>query len=216
MASGAESAPTATTTDSAAEPIAETTIKTLPLNKLTQQSARVGVFDVIVAFPQKTTRSYLYNGQPRTSHSFKALLVDINNAKEYILADIHGPGATASKVNALEARFTHGLAFRMSKVHFAENVSRTYNSTRFSLVVSFKETLFSPLLAGPGMPEGPEPSIPIASAMDVDSEQCFDVIGLVKEVGELGNGGVSGGETRVRVQVKLEMASRKAMAIGVP
>ena len=53
-----------------------------------------------------------------------------------MLGDAHGKGMTETKLTQLKERFKPGLVFHMSKIEFASNVNRQYNSAPKSEVIS--------------------------------------------------------------------------------
>ena len=67
----------------------------LPVSHLTAQSARVGLWEVMIWNPKDTTHEYLWEGKQKTSHGFQCTLISTNDPKEYVLADSHGKGMTA-------------------------------------------------------------------------------------------------------------------------
>ena len=100
----------------------------LPLSHLTAQSARVGLWEVMIWNPKDTTHEYLWEGKQRTSHGFQCTLISTKDPKEYVLADSHAKGMTAQITKALLAKFKPGLVFSMSKVVLAEYSKRQCNS----------------------------------------------------------------------------------------
>ena len=204
-----------TSTSGAAKPAGSggggTERKFMPLSHLTAQSARIGLWEVVIHEPAATSRKYLWEGKQRTSYSFQCKLVCCTDPTQYILADSHGKGITETKTKELEAKFKHGLVFAMSKVALAENMKRQYNSTPKSEVVCMARTKFDPVLAvGAGKPKMPEPPVPLAASMSIDREQQFDVLALIEGITETAPGGqLAGGQRRGRCTVTLIDGSKK-------
>ena len=90
--------------------------KFLPLSHLTAQSARFGLWEVMIFNPTPTKRQYLYGKEQRTSFNFQCMLVSTADPSQYVLGDSHGKGMTAQKLTYLENTFKPGLVFSMSKV----------------------------------------------------------------------------------------------------
>ena len=179
--------------------------KFLALSLLTEQSRRLETahWEVAIYHPKLIHREYTYQGKQRISHGFQCMLVSTADPTQYVLGDSHGKGITEQKAKEMEKTFKEGLVFQMTKVAFATNLSQQYNNTPKTEVVSMQNTTWISVLSSANKPTKPEPGIPIAASIDMGREQLFDALALVAEVGPVGNGGMSGGQARVRVQVKL-------------
>ena len=185
--------------------------KLSPLNHLTAQSARFGLWEVAVFKPSSTARQYVWDGKPRTSYHFQCMLVSTADPTQYVLGDSHGKGVTEEKTNQLKAKFKEGLVFRMSKVVLATNVNQQYNNTPKTEVVSMQNTTWNAVLSSGAKIMKPQPGIPIAASMGIGREQLFDALALVREVGDMASGGqTKTNVARVRVQVKLTDGSKNA------
>ena len=179
-----------------------------PLVHLTKNSARFFVCEVMVYNPTARTRKYIFQSQERTSHHFQCLLVSTADPSQYLLGDAHGKGMNEAKLKHLKERFKPGLVFQMSKIQFATNVSRQYNSAPKSEVISMTSTTWSPVLVSVGKPNMPEPAIPIVKSMEIEQEQAFDALALVQKVSEaLPGGKISTGQQRLRCNVVLNDGS---------
>ena len=153
----------------------------------------------------------MFQSQERTAHHFQCLLVSTDDPRQYMLGDAHGKGMTETKLKQLTDRFKAGLVFHMSKIEFASNVNRQYNSAPKSEVISMLNTTWSPVLVSVGKPNMPEPAIPIVKSMDIEQEQAFDALALVQKVSEaLPGGKTPKGQQRVRCQVVLNDGSEHA------
>ena len=184
--------------------------KFLPLSHLTAQSARIGLWEVMIFNPTARKRSYLYGKETRTSYNFQCMLVSTADPSQYVLGDSHGKGMSAEKLNHLENTFKPGLVFSMSKVVFAENEKQQYNSAPKTEIVSMVNTTFSAILVSAGKPKMPEPAIPVAASMGIGREQQFDAMALVRQITPTANGGTtSNGQRRVRCTVTLVDGSKK-------
>ena len=85
------------------------TRKFLPLSHLTAQSARVGVWKVMVWKPVDISRTYPWEGNLRKSQGIKCILISIDDPKQYILADSHGKGMTEQNTQALLKKLQHDI-----------------------------------------------------------------------------------------------------------
>ena len=180
-----------------------------PLAHLTKNSARFLVCEVLVYHPTARSRKYMYQSQERTAHHFQCLLVSTKDPCQYMLGDAHGTGMTQTKLKQLTDRFKQGLVFHMSKIQFASNVNRQYNSAPKSEVISMLNTTWSPVLVSVEKPNMPEPAIPIVKSMDIEQEQAFDALALVQKVSEaLPGGKTPTGQQRMRCQVVLNDGSK--------
>ena len=177
----------------------------LPLSHLNAQSARVGSWEVKVWEPKDISRDYLWQGQQRRTHGFQCTLVSTKDPKEYILATSHGKGVTAQMTKAFVDRFKHGLVFAMSKVVLAENSKRQYNSAPKAETVCVRLTRFDPVLLSTDTNFAmPEPFVPIAESMNINTEQHFEALGLIQEISETApRGQLNDGKTRLRFTVSL-------------
>ena len=102
---------------SAAQPPASDGVRKFsPLSHLTAQSARFGLWEVMIFNPKPIKRPYMYGKEKRTSYNFQCMLVSTADPSQYILGDSHGKGMSAEKLNYLENTFKPGLVFAMSKV----------------------------------------------------------------------------------------------------
>ena len=192
---------------SAAKPAAKFT----PLSHLTAHSARFGLWEVMVFNPIASEREYIWDKQQRTSYTFQTKLVSTADPTQYMLGDSHGKGMNKAKLKQLKDKFKHGLVFHMSKVVFADNTKKQYNSTPKSEVVSMLNTTWSPVLGSAGKPIMPEPGIPIVASMGINSEQQFDALALIQEVSASNSGGrTRAGQERVRCQIILNDGSRNS------
>jgi len=190
--------------DSAAKPVA----KFSPLSHLTAQSARFLITEVMIFNPVGSKREYMWNSQKRTAYSFQCMLVSTADSTQYMLGDSHGQGMNEAQLNRLKDKFQPGLVFHMSKVVFANNTNKQYNSTPKSEVVSMMSTTWSPVLGSAGKPKMAEPSIPIVESMGINSEQQFDALALIQEVSQMSPGGrTKDGRDRVRCQILLNDGS---------
>ena len=181
-----------------------------PLAHLTKSSARFIVCEVMVFHPTARSRKYMYQSQERTSHHFQCLLVSTADPSQYMLGDAHGKGMNETKLKQLEERFKPGLVFHMSKIEFASNVNRQYNSAPKSEVISMLNTTWSPVLVSVGKPNMPEPAIPIVKSMEIEQGQNFDALALVQKVSEsLPGGKTFTGQQRLRCSVLLNDGSTK-------
>ena len=184
--------------------------KFLPLSHLTAQSARIGLWEVMIFNPTARKRSYLYGKETRTSYNFQCMLVSTADPSQYVLGDSHGKGINAEKLKHLQEKFKPGLVFSMSKVVLAENMKQQDNSAPKSEIVSMINTTFSPMLVSVEKPKIPEPAIPVAASMGIGREQQFDALALIQQVSTIGNGGTtSSGQRRVRCTVTLIDGSKK-------
>ena len=119
-------------------------------------------------------------------------------------------GVNAQVLQRLKDRFQPGNVFHMSKPMFADNVKQQYNSTPKSEVVSMVNTTFTPVLSSAGKPRMPEPAIPVAASMSIDTEQQFDALALIQNITEMAPGGqTAGGQRRVRCKITLIDGSKK-------
>ena len=181
-----------------------------PLTHLTAQSARFGLWEVMIYNPLARTREYIYNKEKRISHHFQCMLVSTTDPTQYVLGDSHGIGMNAQKLQQLESKFKAGLVFEMSKVAFADNTNRQYNSAPKTEVVSMAKTTFSPILVSAGKPSMPEPAIPVGASMNIGREQNFDALALIHDITEMKPGGTnSTGQKRVRCTITLIDGSTK-------
>lgn len=182
-----------------------------PLSHLTAQSARIGLWEMMIYNPTATSRTYLWEGKQRTSHAFQCMLLSTADPTQYILANSHGKGITEQKTKELAAKFKHGLVFTMRKVVLADNTKRQYNSAPKTEVVCMAKTTFDPVLVvSAGKPNMPEPAIPIAASMCIHREQHFDVLALIQDITESSPGGqLPSGQRRVRCAVTLIDGSKK-------
>ena len=205
-------------TDSIAKPgdssdetgsVAKPATNVSPLAYLTKNSARFLVCEVLIYHPTARSREYMYQSQERTAHHFQCLLVSTSDPSQYMLGDAHGKGMTEAKLKQLKERFKPGLVFHMSKIEFASNVNRQYNSAPKSEVISMLNTTWSPVLVSVGKPNMPEPAIPIVKSIEIEQEQTFDALALVQKVSESFPGGkTSTGQHRLRCQVVLNDGSK--------
>ena len=125
-----------------------------------------------------------------------------------MLGDAHGKGLTETKLKQMKERFRPGLVFHMSKIEFASNVNRQYNSAPKSEVISMLNTTWSPVLVSVGEPNMPEPAIPIVASLDIEGNQMFDGLALVQHVSNVPPGGTTRtGQRRVRCSVVLNDGS---------
>ena len=194
----------------AQSPASDAAKKFSPLLHLTAQSARFGLWEVMIFNPTPNKRQYLYGKEQRTSFNFQCMLVSTADPSQYVLGDSHGKGMTAQKLTYLENTFKPGLVFSMSRVAFADNAKQQYNSAPKTEVVSMTNTTFSPMLVSAGKPKMPEPAIPVAASMGISSEQQFDAMALIQHITPMANGGVtSTGQRRVRCTITLIDGSRK-------
>ena len=143
-----------------------------PLAHLTKNSARFLVCEVLVYHPTARSRKYMYQSQERTAHHFQCLLVSTNDPCQYMPGDAHGKGMTETRLKQLKERFKPGLVFHMSKIEFASNVNRQYNSAPKSEVISMLNTTWSPVLVSVGKPNMPEPAIPIVFLWRSKRSRC--------------------------------------------
>ena len=139
--------------------------KFLPLSHLNAQSARVGLWEVMIHNPKETSHTYLWDGQERKTHGFQCTLVSTQDPRQYILADSHGKGMTESITKALAAKFQPGLVFSMSKVVLYTKVAQK------SATVCMRQTKFDPVLAiSAGKPDVPEPPVPSAASTCTETQ----------------------------------------------
>ena len=142
--------------------------KFLPLSHLNAQSARVGLWEVMIHNPKENSHTYLWDGQERKTHGFQCTLVSTQDPRQYILADSHGKGMTESITKALAAKFQPGLVFSMSKVVLITTTKRQFNSDCMHVMratVCMRQTKFDPVLAiSAGKPDVPEPPAPSAAS----------------------------------------------------
>ena len=139
--------------------------KFLPLSHLNAQSARVGLWEVMIHNPKENSHSYLWDGQERKTHGFQCTLVSTQDPRQYILADSHGKGMTESITKALAAKFQPGLVFSMSKVVLYTKVAQK------SATVCMRQTKFDPVLAiSAGKPDVPEPPVPSAASTCTETQ----------------------------------------------
>ena len=162
-------------TSSAAKPVGSSadnnTRKFLPLSHLNEQSARVGLWEVMIYNPKESSHTYLWEGKERKSHGFQCTLVSTQDPRQYILADSHGKGMTESITKALAAKFQSGLVFSMSKVVLTTNTKRQFNSAPKSATVCMRQTKFDPVLAiSAGKPDVPEPPVPSAASTCTETQ----------------------------------------------
>ena len=184
--------------------------KFLPLSHLTAQSARIGLWEVMIFNPTARKRSYLYGKETRTSYNFQCMLVSTADPSQYVLGDSHGKGINAEKLKHLQEKFKPGLVFSMSKVVLAENMKQQDNSAPKSEIVSMINTTFSPMLVSVEKPKIPEPAIPVAASMGIGREQQFDALALIQQISAIAHGGTtSNGQRRVRCTVTLVDGSQK-------
>ena len=179
--------------------------KQLPLSHLNAQSARVFNGEVLIWNPTDVSHTYLWGKKTRHSYGFQCLLVSTADPTQYILADSHGKGMTEAITKSLVAKFKTGLIFNMHNVVLAQNVKRRYNNAPKAEVACMRQTKFEPVLAvGAGKPVMPEPPVPIAACMGIDSEQHFDVLAMIQDISEAAPGGqLKDGRLRVRCTVTL-------------
>lgn len=179
-----------------------------PLSHLTAQSARFGMWEVVIFNPIDRTRNYLWNKEQRTSYNFQCMLVSTEDPKQYVLADNHGRGMNAKNLQTLKDKFKPGLVFHMSKVVFAENTKQQYNSAPKTEVVNMLSTTWSSVLNSAGKPKMPEPAIPVAACMGIEREQQFDALALIQDISDMSNGGqTTTGQARVRCKIVLNDGS---------
>ena len=95
--------------------------KLLPLSHMNAQSARVGLWEVMIWKPKDTAHSYLCEGNEKTSHGFQCTLISTQDPSQYILADSHGQGMTEQKTKALLEKIKPGFVFTMSSVALVAN-----------------------------------------------------------------------------------------------
>ena len=139
--------------------------KFLPLSHLNAQSARVGLWEVMIHNPKENSHTYLWDGQERKTHGFQCTLVSTQDPRQYILADSHGKGMTESITKALAAKFQPGLVFSMSKVVLYTKVAQK------SATVCMRQTKFDPVLAIiAGKPDVPEPPVPSAASTCTETQ----------------------------------------------
>ena len=139
--------------------------KFLPLSHLNAQSARVGLWEVMIHNPKENSHTYLWDGQERKTHGFQCTLVSTQDPRQYILADSHGKGMTESITKALAAKFQPGLVFSMSKVVMYTKVAQK------SATVCMRQTKFDPVLAiSAGKPDVPEPPVPSAASTCTETQ----------------------------------------------
>ena len=151
-----------------------------PLSHLTTQSARFGVWEVVIFNPTARTREYMWGSEKRTGYYFQCTLVSPADPTQYALGDSHGKGMNETKLNQLKHKFRPGLVFHMSKVVFAQNMKQQYNSAPKTEVVDMLNTTWSPVLVTAGKPKMPEPAIPVAASMGIEREQHFDALALIQ------------------------------------
>ena len=101
---------------------AEITIS--PLAHLTSQSAAFGLWEVLIFAPDTTEREYMYQGNKRTSYSFRCLLVSTKEPTQYVLGESRGKGMTPQVLKEMVERFKQGLVFHMTKPSFVSNVKQ--------------------------------------------------------------------------------------------
>ena len=133
-------APKAANTSSAAKPAGSSAEKSgalgdvtnqrklLPLSHLNAQSARVGLWEVMIWKPKDTMHSYLWEGNKETPHGFQCTLISTQDPSQYILADSHGQGMTEQKTKVLLEMFKPGRVFTMNTMVLAANSKRMYFS----------------------------------------------------------------------------------------
>ena len=139
--------------------------KFLPLSQLNAESARVGLWEVMIYNPKENSHTYLWDGQERKTHGFQCTLVSTQDPRQYILADSHGKGMTESITKALAAKFQPGLVFSMSKVVLYTKVAQK------SATVCMRQTKFDPVLAiSAGKPDVPEPPVPSAASTCTETQ----------------------------------------------
>ena len=150
-----------------------------PLSHLTAQSARFGMWEVLIFNPTARARKYLWNKEERTSYNFQCMLVSTEDPKQYVLADNHGRGVNAKNLQTLKDKFKPGLIFHMSKVVFTENTKQQYNSAPKTELFSMLNTTWSPVLVSAGKLKIAEPAIPVAACVGINREQQFDALALI-------------------------------------
>ena len=83
--------------------------KLLPLSHLNAQSARVGLWEVMIWKPKDIMHSYFWEGKKKMSHGFQWALIATQDPSQYILADSHGQGMTEQKTKALLEKSSQDL-----------------------------------------------------------------------------------------------------------
>ena len=132
-----------------------------PLAHLTTQSAAFGEWEVLIYAPESAEREYMFQGKPRTSYTFRCLLVSTKEPTHYVLGESRGKAMNPQVLKDLMNKFRQGLVFHMTKPSFVSNVKQQYNSAPKCEVVVMMQTTFTPVLRRAGHPTMLEPSIPI-------------------------------------------------------
>ena len=97
--------------DSAAQFFASDAVKKFsPLSRLTAQSARFGLGEMMIFNPVATKREYVYGKDKRTSLYFQCVLVSTADPSQYVLGDSRGKAMTTQKLTYSESTLKPGLA----------------------------------------------------------------------------------------------------------
>jgi len=159
----------------------------LPLKRLNKQSCKIGSFPCRVIEPQTIEYEYVDKRSGRTvkGKRFHCILVG-TEATEYVFAQIRG--APEAVINAAKGKYLSGTAWIMSGVSIDAKADAAYVSCPLKTVINLQNTKMAAVLKGQApetdLPKDITPPLSVADAAEIRSKRSFDLIALIKDVGQ--------------------------------
>ena len=167
--------------NSAAQP-AKAHFPPAELNDASNKSGGTWLVDVYCPFNDKY--EYAWQGKNRQAENFMCTLTCAQDKTKYCHAHLKKTTANAAKHAAALQKFQNGARFVMSKVAFVTDAKTAYVSAPLKQIVDLAKTGMDLVLQGQPSAAQPVPTSTIAGSSELGANQCFDVMALVKDVGE--------------------------------
>ena len=156
---------------------------TLPMRELTNRSAQIGAWAIVIRHAQVDVYEYKWDGKQRTGKTFTCTFVSLENPSEYCMGQMRYTKNNENKFQTIQNKLSDGLAFIMTKVSIINDAKKQYIHAPIQTVVNVSDTVFSSLLNSKNAKDCyPEPPASIADCANLTNQQFFDVTALVKTV----------------------------------
>ena len=147
---------------------------------LTPQAAGASEITVKVVKAEVVQYSYEWKGKKVDTKKFVCILLS-KSAPEYCLGTAKLQNKNEKELKELVKKFADNTFWKLSRIKLLDEKPQWIN-TSCRIVIDLRQSMSSPVLQSPGMPNLPEPPQTIANILSLKQRQRFDLMAIPVEI----------------------------------
>ena len=155
---------------------------------LSKQCSKIGKFQAIVYEPWQDVYTYTWEGQPRTSTTWRSMLVSTEDPKLYCMGEFKLTVKNQAAFSKFIEKHKAGTTIVMSKIAFAEKTETQYIGCSLRICIDMAKRSLTSVVTSPSAVQ-PVPVTTVAETTGIQQYQFFDLTAFVLTCSPLRNGG---------------------------